>query len=202
MSSVFDDLIVDVTAAPNRVTGRDLDIGSDVQNEIDAWANKTETDSSVYPRLQAYWDHLGTVGWTPAGTSWRAAFISYLLRNYGLTGNSFHSLYTRSVVEGDSPGWTAYDADSDLEINIGDVYVERRSGGHLNGHGDLVYKIDRDAGLAYLVGGNLSHTVGISSIPLEGPSGYEIVLKRNVAEKKNQWLIIAAAGVAAWILLK
>ena len=202
MSSVFDDLIVDVTPAPSRVTGRDLPITDSAQEEIDAWSGLKEYDSEAYPRLEAYWDHLGTSGWTPTGTAWSGAFISWLLRDYGFVGNGYHSLYTRSVIEGESPGWQAFSTDSDVEINVGDVFVRRRSGGFLSGPGDVVYKIDRPAGLAYLVGGNLSDTVGISSIPLEGSNNYEIVLKRNAGQKKNQWLLMAAAAGAVWILTK
>lgn len=204
MSSVFDELIVDVEPVYSQVVGEDLPITARAESEIAAWKNRKEYDSEVYGRLEEYWGHLGTSGWTPTGTAWSGAFVSWLLKDYGLVGNGYHSLYTRGVIEGESPGWKAYAADSDnVSVNIGDVYVKRRSGGFLAGHGDVVYKIDQAAGLAYLVGGNLSDTLGISTIPLIGPNPYEIVLKRQAAEKKRANLaVIVIGGALLWTLIR
>ena len=220
MASIFDEYENELGIyAEKEIVGRDLDIESEIQTEITAWNNRVETDSEVYPRLQAYWDNLDVTGWTPAGTPWSGAFISYVLRNQGFQGDGLHANYVRAVMDNKYPGWKAFGVprntyNSPIRVNVGDVFVKPRSGGYTSGHGDIVYRVDRENNKAYLIGGNLSDTLrtttldlvdrdaGFASDAISGANNpYSIVLKRHVS-KKTAWLPYLAAGVAAWILLK
>ena len=215
--SVFDTYMAELGHENQLVTGRDLNISGDVQREMDTWDGRKETHPAVMERLEAYWDNVGVENWTPDGTPWSAAFVSYLLRRSGFAGDQAHWVYTRDIINGsaDYPGWQAYNIpwnifDEGIELNVGDVLVRKRSGSNTAGHGDVVYRVDPDEGWAYLVGGNLSDTVRSSRIALRdigdrrigGPTDYQIILKKHGGgAKKNAWLWLAAGG-AAWMFLK
>ena len=207
--------------------GQDLDIGNEVQEEIDAWSGRVETDSEVYERLQAYWDNLGVTGWTPSGTPWSGAFVSYILRNEGFDGDGLHAAYVRDIMDNKYRNWSAHSiplnlyANDGVEVNIGDVLLAERSGSYTAGHGDVVYRIDESAGKVYLVGGNLSNGLRVRSIDLmQSPDyasralsggasghdkyGYKIILKKGLTQKKMSlpWYAYVAAGLGIWILTK
>ena len=216
--SVFDTYMEELGHEDQLVTGRDLNISNDVQREIDTWDSRTETHPAVLERLEDYWNNVGLDDWTPDGTPWSAAFVSYLLRRQGFKGDPAHWIYTRDIINGsaDYPGWKAYNIPwnvygTGIELNVGDVLVRKRSGSNTAGHGDVVYRVDPESGWAYVVGGNLSDTVRSSRIPLMSDEGrriggtqdYQIILKKQGGggSKKNPWLWLAAGG-AAWMFLK
>ena len=207
MSSIFDEFKNDLEPNEDTITGRDLNISNRVQTEIDAWGGIVETDPEAQERLSAYWSNIGVTGWSPS-TPWSGAFISYLLRDQDFPGDGLHSNYVSEVIEGNYPGWTAYNTESindgTIQVNIGDVLVKRRSGGYVNGHGDLVYAIEN--GQAKLVGGNLSNGLRTTNLQLLdsnvlGATNYDVILKKG-AQKKTNWLLWITAGVVLWTLSK
>ena len=211
--SVFDTYAEGLGQEGILITGRDLTISA--EEEIDAWDSRTETDPAMQDRLTAYWSNVGVTDWTPSGTPWSAAFVSYLLRRHGFKGSSAHWEFTRDIIAGSSdyPGWKAYNLPfniygSGVELNVGDVLVRKRSGSNTAGHSDVVYRVDPQAGYAYVVGGNLSDTVASRRVELlegrrMGSSDYQIILKKQGGgTKKNSLLWLLAAGGLAWIFLK
>lgn len=125
-----------------------------------------ETDPGAYPYLKEYWDNIGITEWTPAGTPWSAAFISFLLKSSGFPGASSHRSYTKKIIERDTP-WSAYSVPKNkgrIKVGIGDVVVAARGDGseddYKKTHGDVVYKIEASSSgfKAYTAGGNLGNT--------------------------------------------
>ena len=188
------------------ISGTGAEIGGRVEDDLAFWSGKTESDSAAYSRLEDYWSHVGYTDWTPGGTPWSAAWISYQLRGTGFKPSAGHWAYTESIIGGDSPGWKAYSIPKNngrISLNVGDVIVKARSGSDTAGHGDIVYKIQGDK--AFLAGGNLSdsarttHTItmvdGLATIP-----GYQILLKKTGGSKFPPWWLIGGMGmVGAWI---
>ena len=209
--SVFDGYMSQLGHATSLVKGRDMTISAD--REIDFWDGLTETDPAAQSRLEAYWENLGVSNWSAAGTPWSAAFVSYLLKGKGFKGDSAHWVYTRDIIAGDYPGWTAYNLPWNVygpgsEVNVGYILVRKRPGSNTAGHGDVVYSVDTDEGYAYVIGGNLSDTVRTQRIELlnlepgsrrMADTEYQIILKRDAAEKKTP-LLFLAAGVLVWIM--
>jgi len=141
---------------------------SAVDTEYKRWQKGAlkETNSGAYPYLKEYWDNIGITEWTPAGTPWSAAFISFLLRSSGFPGASSHRSYTKKIIERDTP-WSAYSVPKNkgrIRVGIGDVVVAARGDGSVDDykktHGDVVYKIETSSSgfKAYTAGGNLGNT--------------------------------------------
>jgi hypothetical protein len=143
-------------------------ISSVVEAEYKKWKYGAlkETNSGAYAYLKEYWDNIGIAEWTPSGTPWSAAFISFVLKGSGFPGSSSHRSYTRKIIEKDTP-WAAYSISKNkgkIKVGLGDVVVAPRGSGtekeYGNTHGDVVYKIE-EAGSgfkAFTAGGNLGNT--------------------------------------------
>jgi hypothetical protein len=72
------------------ITSRPLSVERKAAKELQFWKGKKETSSGVYSRLKDYWDNARLSKWTPSGTPWSAAFISYLLKDEGFKGQASH----------------------------------------------------------------------------------------------------------------
>jgi len=143
-------------------------ISSAVEVEYKRWKYGAlkETNSGAYTYLKEYWDNIGVAEWSPSGTPWSAAFISFVLKSSGFPGSSSHRSYTRKIIEKDTP-WTAYSISKNkgkIKVGLGDVVVAARGGGteedYDKTHGDVVYKIE-EAGSGFkalTAGGNLGNT--------------------------------------------
>ena len=150
------------------IIGDDLSqVTSAVQTEQAFWNGVVETDSIAYSRLQAYWSLIPSATfWSPAGTPWSAAYISYILNQAGsgLTPVSAHYLYVKQASEGIA-GYGIIDTtdrSSRIRANIGDILVKPR-GGTTETHGDIVYSISENRAL--LSGGNVgSDTPGQQTV--------------------------------------
>lgn len=183
-------IIIDTEKQLQPVTGHfsSIDIVTDRGNEeLSFWNNRKESDLVVYPRLQAYWEYVNFGdGWTPTGTPWSSAFISYLLRGEDFPKKAAHRLYIKDIIDKKHPSWAAFSIPKTdkLQLHVGDVLIKPRSGDYNNSHGDVVYKIEN--GQAFLVGGNLGNTARITEIfkvdengfVLEDVSPYLVILKK------------------------
>tara|TARA_R110000868_G_scaffold104670_6_gene288525 strand:- start:10769 stop:11425 length:657 start_codon:yes stop_codon:yes gene_type:complete len=150
--------------------------------EYQLWGEgtKKETDSSMYSTIKKYWDSLGwnESQWSPSGTPWSSAFISYIMKKSKATEDEFnfassHSQYITKAIENrkeKKKGFKGYKID-ERKVEIGDlVCYARQDGvtydtkGSYNSHCDLVFGIDGDN--AYALGGNVSDSVTKTKIPL------------------------------------
>jgi len=186
------------------VSGSFSDVDMSItEKELSNWSGKTEENPSMYPILKRYWDYVKFGdNWTPTGTAWSSAFISFVLQNEQFPSRSAHYLYVQDIINGNFPSWVAFSIPKSkaLRLNVGDVLVRPRSSSNTSTHGDVVYKIEN--GLAYLVGGNVSNTAKVvgtlkvdSNGTLQEPiKNYLIILKKKA--KTNPLLI---GGVVALV---
>ena len=141
-----------------------------VEEQLVFWKDKKETHIRAKKRLKKYWDNIAVSDWTPSGTPWSAAFISFVVqkRNKAFPGSSAHRNYAYAAWQGRQAGglWQAFSLRKEkVKIQVGDVLVKPRPGEWGSTHGDVVYKIEDD--VAYLAGGNVSNTAdGSITIPL------------------------------------
>lgn len=201
-----------VTSIPSSGVGS---IPSRVAEELAFWKNRRETESAVQPRLGQYWENLDFANWDPSGTPWSASFISWVLRDTGFPGNAAHFKYTQNIAEGKSPGWTAYSIPKNIgkiRLNPGDVLVRSRGSGtpqsseYWQTHGDVIWQVSN--GEALLVGGNLGNTAKIATrikvdskgAPLDGISGYKVILKKK--KPSMIWIVgilaVTSLGIGWW----
>lgn len=186
------------------VTGsfQDVDV-SNVKEELEKWNLRKETDPDVYPILKTYWDYVKFGdNWTPSGTAWSSAFISYVLRDEEFPKRSAHFQYIQDIINDNYPSWRAFSISKTprLQLNIGDVLIKPRSASNTSTHGDIVYKIED--GIAYLVGGNVSNTAKVTeSIRVDQNNvvtgvvdDYVIILK-----KKSSMKNVAIIGIVGLI---
>jgi hypothetical protein len=141
---------------------------------------KKETESSMYATIKKYWDSIGwnESQWSPSGTAWSSAFISYIMKKSKANEDEFkfassHSQYiTKAIVnrKEKAKGFKGYKID-EKKVELGDlVCYARQDGvtyettGSYSSHCDLVVEIDGDN--AYALGGNVSNSVTKSKIPL------------------------------------
>jgi hypothetical protein len=141
---------------------------------------KKETESSMYATIKKYWDSIGwnESQWSPSGTAWSSAFISYIMKKSKATEDEFkfassHSQYITKAIANrkeNGKGFKGYKID-EKKVELGDlVCYARQDGvtydttGSYNSHCDLVVEIDGDN--AYSIGGNVSDSVTKSTIPL------------------------------------
>jgi hypothetical protein len=182
------------------VSGGGADVGPRIEEDLAFWSGRTERSPDAYETLQDYWDHVGYGDWTPGGTPWSAAWISYQLRDTGFKGSAAHWQYAQSIIDGESPGWTAFSIPKNngrIRLSVGDVLIKPRSGSDTNSHGEIVYKIANDR--AYLAGGNLSDTAktattirlqnGLATIPV-----YQILLKKTATQSTPWGWILPLIG--------
>lgn len=142
--------------------------------------DKNETDSKMYATIKKYWDAIGwnESQWSPSGTAWSSAFISYIMKKSRANEDDFklassHSQYITKAIanrKGKAKGFKGYKID-EKKVELGDlVCYARQDGvtydttGSYNSHCDLVVEIDGDN--AYAIGGNVSNSVTKSKIPL------------------------------------
>ncbi len=147
-----------------------LRVTRQVNEEYKKWkyGKLKETDPRAYGFLKTYWDKRGVTSWTPSGTPWSAAFISYVLRGSGFPGGSSHRSYTTKIIEKKkNTPWNAFSIPKNhgyIQIALGDVVVKSRGKGtkeeYNNTHGDVVYKIEpfAEGFVAYTAGGNLGNS--------------------------------------------
>ena len=180
-------VIIDTEKQLEAVQGQfsSIDIVTDRgDEELSFWNNRKESDLVVYPRLKEYWDYVNFGdGWTPTGTAWSSAFVSYLLRGQDFPKKSAHRLYIKDIIDQKHPSWAAFSIPKTdkLQLHVGDVLIKPRSGDYNNSHGDVVYKIEN--GQAFLIGGNLGNTTRITEIFKVDKNGF-------VLEDVNPYLVI------------
>jgi hypothetical protein len=139
-----------------------------------------ESKSSAYPLIKKYWDSLkwSESRWSPTGTAWSAAFISYIMKKSG-AGNDFkysgsHSEYIARAIknrkENKSNKFKGYRLD-EKKLEVGDLVCYSRQGGvgydstgGYKSHCDIVVKIDNSS--ADVIGGNVSDSVTKKQVPL------------------------------------
>ena len=186
-----------------KIYSRPLSIDRVVSSELSFWKGKKETSSGAKGRLKRYWDNTPLRRWTPSGTPWSAAFISYLLRGQNFKGQASHYQYTMDVIDGKNKGWEAFSIPknkSKINVQVGDVLIKPRSGGKYSTHGDVVVKVSKTK--ATLVGGNLANTAkvaGTVKLNLNGTikdaGKYLVLLKKNPKNKVDYgWSRILAYG--------
>ena len=186
----------------------DLPITTQVQNELDFWYRTDEEDGKAYPKLKTYWDYIQFGdNWTPKGTPWSSAFISYQLRNYEFPKQGAHRNYVKDIMDGNNPSWGAFSIPktSKLKLEVGNVLIKPRSGDYYNTHGDIIYKIQD--GKAYLVGGNVSNTAKVTKIldvdqkgfVTEPIPNYLIILKKK--STMNNIAMFAILGLTALFII-
>jgi len=183
-------------AAGQRVVGTDLNgLTAVVAAELAFWGGRNEGDPGVFARLKMYWDHLNYGSWSPTGTAWSAAYISYVLNRVDpqFPKSSAHYYYASSAKK-KKGNWSLFATrtSGQIKAQIGDVLVKARSGRPTNTHGDVVYKIVD--GKAWLSGGNLKDTAkGNITLALDSSQNYATYGSYEVILKKNGQIV--AAGV-------
>ena len=191
-------------------------VSSRIAQELGFWqdGNRLETDQGAHARLKKYWDNISYGSWTPTGTAWSAAFVSYLLRDTGFPGESAHYAYSQQIADGKAPGWTAYSIPKNqgrIQLNPGDILVRPRGSGtpqdaeYWYSHGDVVWHVGQDA---VLVGGNLGESAKVAEriqvdskgYPIGPITRYTLILKKK-KDTTLMWLGLGALGVlAVWKL--
>jgi hypothetical protein len=144
---------------------------------------KNERSSSMYQRLKEYWNNInwGEDKWSPSGTAWSAAFISYVMKKAG-AGDDFkysssHSKYIRDAVknrkENNSNPFKAYKLSEKQAVpEVGDLVCYSRESktdlydrtSSYKSHCDIV--VSKTADTIDVIGGNVNHTVGKKTVPL------------------------------------
>lgn len=110
---------------------------------------------------------------TITSTPWSAAFISYVMRQAGVSfpSSAKHTIYAQAL-RNNSRNFTILDPGKN-KVEVGDIVIKNRDGNRLtfasgewtgNSHGDIVVGISGNSAAA--IGGNLSQTVFRSNIPL------------------------------------
>ena len=189
-----------------------LPITSGTQKELDFWYKTTEDQEKAYPKLKVYWDYINFGdNWTPSGTPWSSAFVSYILRGHNFPKQGAHRNYIKEIMEKKDGTWAAFSIPKteNLKLEVGNVLIKPRTQDFYATHGDVVYKIEQNK--AYLVGGNVSNTakiVKIIDVDSDGRitkplSKYLIVLKKKSSGMKNLWwLSLLALGGLALVVRK
>tara|TARA_R110000751_G_scaffold90890_7_gene178258 strand:- start:8110 stop:8751 length:642 start_codon:yes stop_codon:yes gene_type:complete len=149
-----------------------------IWNTPSAW---NENSVVRYKDLKRYWDSVNwsESSWTPTGTAWSAAFMSYIIKNAKPKNNfsysSSHSKYIRSAIsnrkENNKNPFKGYRL-NEKKIELGDlICYSRESNTDLYdrtssymSHCDIVTKIDKD--FAEVIGGNVSNGVTKKYVPI------------------------------------
>lgn len=203
--SILNDLRQSLPGSKEKKQPVNKAIQKQISDEVGFWDGVKEVDAKAYPRLQTYWDFVKFPDWTPSGTPWSAAFVSYSLRGQGFPKTAAHWKYVEEIINNPVGTWQAYDIDKspNLVLNVGDVLVKPRSGDKYSTHGDIVWRIDD--GKAYLVGGNVSNTAKVVTIVdvdqnnrvLSNISPYMIILKKK-GRPATLLLIPIAIGIGLY----
>ncbi len=125
------------------------------------WASgtKKEDDESQYSILNTYWESIGwnESQWSPSGTAWSAAFISYVT---GLRASA-HWQYINAAYDDRKNGW-AFCEPNEHVPQPGDLVCRTRAGGSFTpqgsytSHCDLVVS-NNGTSIEY-IGGNVSNS--------------------------------------------
>jgi len=209
MSNIIVDYEKGLTAVEGSNYG--VNITDTVQKELDLWQGLTEEKPQAYPQLEKYWNYVKFGdGWTPTGTPWSSAFISYVLRDQQFPKQAAHRLYTEDIINNKYPSWRAFSIPKTerLQLHVGDVLVKPRTGDYNNTHGDVVYKIQD--GIAYLVGGNVSNTAKIvktykvdkNGFVLQDVSPYLVILKKKASQTKTYMPILIAVVLGSILFMR
>ena len=149
------------------------------EHELKLWNNRDETDSSVRPLLESYWDEVGIV-FPGSSIPWSAAFISWVankaVRN-SLPSNASHFNYASDIKNGKGKYKLLK---SNTPLMRGDIILRNRDGGnfsfenigkgHAPSHADIITEVNNSTGFAKAIGGNKSGayngTVGVEYYPI------------------------------------
>ena len=204
---------IPITDVPNSgISG----IADQLSNALDFWKGKTETDSSVYSRLQELWDQVPGIAWTPATVPWSAVWVSKMINGVGnFTPRAAHYQYLEDAIKGNSE-WVPISLikQPDTVLNPGDIVLFPRGSAsspaqseYYYTHGDIVFQGGDKASEIVTVGGNLGDRVKVSKrleategIP-KNPSPYVVVLKKRKSSMIVPIVIgVGIAGLIAWII--
>jgi len=176
--------------------------------ELQYWQGKTEVDQDVFSKLKTYWDYVNFGdNWSPSGTPWSSAFVSYALRGQNFPKKASHWQYIDEIIKNPSSGWQAYNLDKSQNtvLQVGDVLIRPRDGFYAT-HGDIVSQIVD--GKAILIGGNLSNTAKIArrievdanGRALVSLSPYQIILKKKGNSSKPSFFLFPILGLTGLFL--
>ena len=180
-------------------------VGARAKDELMRWGTRSETDPATQPYLAKYWNTVGVSDWTPS-IPWSAAFVSHLMKPYGLPSEAAHWRYTQAIVDGEIPNWKAYAIKGPVQLAVGDVLVRPRGSGtpqddeYWWSHGDVVYQTDRSG--TRWVGGNLGDKLKSGQLTtVDGKADlrglYTILLR---PQKKSIVGIALGVGVLLWLV--
>ena len=179
---------------------------SRAEQEIKNWDSGKKKEANGIEYLNVY--AKATPG--PAGTEyssnaqpWSGVFISYVMLggDADFPKSPLHYNYITAGMNGKN-GYEVFPLSSGLKIKaeIGDILNVKREGGYMASHSDLVYKIENDT--AYLVGGNVSDSVGLKEIKLTGGyfvdgtdvKGYKLLMKKTDNKYYNSKKLIGTGN--------
>jgi GH24 family phage-related lysozyme (muramidase) len=106
---------------------------------------------------------------------WSAVFTSYIMfsGDPDFPKSPLHYDYITAAING-KKGYELFPLQAGLKIKagVGDLLCAKRSGGYTESHCDVIYKVDVNNNIAYIVGGNLSDSIGLKEKKLN--DGYFI----------------------------
>jgi GH24 family phage-related lysozyme (muramidase) len=144
------------------------------QQEIKNWQNGKLKESNGTQFLDVYAKATpGISGENFANNKepWSGVFISYIMLggDKSFPKSASHYDYITAAMNGKA-GYEVFPFKSGLKIKVerGDIFNKPRSGGPRASHSDVVYSVSGEK--AYLVGGNLSDSIGLIEINLK--NGY------------------------------
>jgi GH24 family phage-related lysozyme (muramidase) len=148
------------------------------EEEIKKWKNGQLDEKDGVDYLNEYAKVTpGSSGSQYANDSapWSAVFTSYIMfsGDPDFPKSTLHYDYITAAING-KKGYELFPLQAGLKIKagVGDLLCTKRSGGYTASHCDVVYKVDVNNNIAYIVGGNLSNTIGLKEKKLS--DGYFI----------------------------
>ena len=148
------------------------------EEEIKKWKNGQLKEKDGVDYLNEYAKVTpGSSGSQYANDSapWSAVFTSYIMfsGDPDFPKSALHYDYITAAING-KKGYELFPLQAGLKIKagVGDLLCTKRSGGYTASHCDVVYKVDVNNNIAYIVGGNLSNTIGLKEKKLN--DGYFI----------------------------
>jgi hypothetical protein len=148
-----------------------------------------ENNPNALPMLKSYAERTPgpTANQYASGSQpWSAVFISFILSSADpdFPKSALHYNYITSAMKGEK-GYELFPLSSGLKIKAepGDLLCKKRDGGTTAAHCDVIYSATNDK--TYLVGGNLSDSIGLVQINLDNgyitdnsKSSYKILIKK------------------------